>query len=763
MSTANPDVVNLVASLVNNAPGKLLPAHKRYALSQIADGQSLRLSSDEFTKAAAGGVSPDALAADKAGEAMAKVVGIDPPPMPNPMAMGQEAFQNASASGTVAGTPQGTTLSPQGQPGTVAPATATAQPGPSNPPPNTYFDTSKGVSVYDPNYHGPYAAFPGSWEKTMGPEAPAQSESTTALQTGEMPEHKFAPLDQGRIDEAWNQFDRAMATMPTRPKPHQLPEVGMTQLLAMVAAGIIDPQAGAIIGKAIFEAPVMAKQLMDKEDDQFYEDSVNAWKNNTQRLLGAAQSVERSEISKQKNLQGTYDMEFERDSKLFNDREKRADLNARSARNKMADRLRNLDSKIYEGKLSADQVGEINKTRNQIQAFLNSDMPMYDEKGEPTPGYLKLQQDIDESESRIAKNEATVTRIQAATGLDQEKVYRMQQLLPYEMDKMAAQTAGYNADVTRKIYDAMLIGARIDDIYFRQQLATDKFRLDKTKASMQAVEGLLKARRTDRDNLAKEATKAREKADKLAMDYPPDPKTGKSIMQEEIDANRKLAEERQAEVDKLDGPNGSIDTLSKLHETLRKGIESIEAPQSKQTSPSYQQVSNQVQSQGGQGRKGLPATVRYNNPGAQYPGPSSKRFGSTGTEIIGGGHKIAVFPSVVHGGAAQFDLLARSYAGMTLRSAIRRWSGNNSADSYVSGVSRATGISPDTVITKELLNSPKGIALAKAMARHETGHDYPMTDQQWQGAQEMAFGKVQANRTPRGRHPSDIAYDAGDK
>ena len=62
-----------------------------------------------------------------------------------------------------------------------------------------------------------------------------------------------------------------------------------------------------------------------------------------------------------------------------------------------------------------------------------------------------------------------------------------------------------------------------------------------------------------------------------------------------------------------------------------------------------------------------PASIRYNNPGAQYPGPSARRFGSVGTEIIGGGHKIAVFDDPVKGAAAQFDLLNRGYAGMTLR------------------------------------------------------------------------------------------------
>ena len=71
-----------------------------------------------------------------------------------------------------------------------------------------------------------------------------------------------------------------------------------------------------------------------------------------------------------------------------------------------------------------------------------------------------------------------------------------------------------------------------------------------------------------------------------------------------------------------------------------------------------------------------PASLRYNNPGAQYPGPSARRFGSVGTETIGGGHKIAVFDDPVNGAAAQFDLLLRSYAGLpsspALPSSVRK-------------------------------------------------------------------------------------------
>jgi hypothetical protein len=60
----------------------------------------------------------------------------------------------------------------------------------------------------------------------------------------------------------------------------------------------------------------------------------------------------------------------------------------------------------------------------------------------------------------------------------------------------------------------------------------------------------------------------------------------------------------------------------------------------------------------------IPASIRYNNPGAQYPGASASAFGSTGFGIIGGGHKIARFDDPESGAAAQFDLLNRRYAGM---------------------------------------------------------------------------------------------------
>jgi len=139
------------------------------------------------------------------------------------------------------------------------------------------------------------------------------------------------------------------------------------------------------------------------------------------------------------------------------------------------------------------------------------------------------------------------------------------------------------------------------------------------------------------------------------------------------------------------------------------------------------------------GQKG-PASIRYNNPGAMYPGPSSKKFGSTETETIGGGHKIAVFPDAVSGAAAQIDLLHRNYTGKTLQSAITKWSGGNDVPTYLKVIQKETGLSPDTILTPELIEDPKvGIAIARAMALQEAGKSYPLSDDQWLEAHKKAF------------------------
>lgn len=137
----------------------------------------------------------------------------------------------------------------------------------------------------------------------------------------------------------------------------------------------------------------------------------------------------------------------------------------------------------------------------------------------------------------------------------------------------------------------------------------------------------------------------------------------------------------------------------------------------------------------------IPAAIRYNNPGAMYPGPSSRRFGSTGYGVIGGGHKIAQFGDPISGAAAQFDLLKNSYAGMPLNALIKKWSGGNSSGPYADFVAKRLGITPDAVITAELLRNPDfGVKLAQAKSQWETGGKFPLDEAGWREAHSRAYG-----------------------
>lgn len=139
-------------------------------------------------------------------------------------------------------------------------------------------------------------------------------------------------------------------------------------------------------------------------------------------------------------------------------------------------------------------------------------------------------------------------------------------------------------------------------------------------------------------------------------------------------------------------------------------------------------------------KKTGPAAIRFNNPGAMYPGPSSEKFGAVATETIGGGHKIAVFPDAESGAAAQFDLLDRSYTGKTLKDAISKWSGGNDVSTYLAVIEKDTGIKGGTVLTKDMVRDPLfAIPLARAMARQESGKEYPLTEAQWRAAHSRAF------------------------
>lgn len=139
-----------------------------------------------------------------------------------------------------------------------------------------------------------------------------------------------------------------------------------------------------------------------------------------------------------------------------------------------------------------------------------------------------------------------------------------------------------------------------------------------------------------------------------------------------------------------------------------------------------------------------PASIRNNNPGAMYPGWAAKKFGSTSHEVLrskDGVHKIATFPTSIHGAAAQFCLLAsKNYTGRTLRDAITKWCGGYSAGVYLGVLEKNAGVTADTILTAEMIHDPQfSIPLARAMALQEAGRQYPMTLDEWQAAHEMAF------------------------
>lgn len=140
----------------------------------------------------------------------------------------------------------------------------------------------------------------------------------------------------------------------------------------------------------------------------------------------------------------------------------------------------------------------------------------------------------------------------------------------------------------------------------------------------------------------------------------------------------------------------------------------------------------------------IPASIRHNNPGCMWPGPSSEKFGAETHETLRDKqrNKIAHFPDPVSGAAAQFDLLNRVYVGRSIKDALATWGGGNYADEYTAVVCKRTGLKPDDRLTASYLKDPKtGVKFAKAMAFHETGYEYPLTDKQWKEAHAEVFGE----------------------
>lgn len=141
-------------------------------------------------------------------------------------------------------------------------------------------------------------------------------------------------------------------------------------------------------------------------------------------------------------------------------------------------------------------------------------------------------------------------------------------------------------------------------------------------------------------------------------------------------------------------------------------------------------------------RKHDVASIRYNNPGAQWPGPVSKRFNQERSVTLrdGQGNKIAVFHDSVDGAAAQMVLLAEKYAGKTLENAIAQWSGGNSVGSYLKVIRSHMAIERDAMLTHAMLRDRFFmVPFARAMAQHEAGKPYPMDEDWWHVAFDQAF------------------------
>ena len=152
-----------------------------------------------------------------------------------------------------------------------------------------------------------------------------------------------------------------------------------------------------------------------------------------------------------------------------------------------------------------------------------------------------------------------------------------------------------------------------------------------------------------------------------------------------------------------------------------------------------------------------PASIRHKNPGAMYPGRASRAFGGHKHSIIGGGHKIATFPTHVDGAAALFYLLSTSkyYRGKTLAEAIATWSGGNHVNAYLNTIESRAGI-PRTVFLDDdfLGDTRRMVLLAKAMAYHEAGKVYPLSDDGWVEGFSKSLSKINGEPVEIGKPES---------
>jgi hypothetical protein len=119
---------------------------------------------------------------------------------------------------------------------------------------------------------------------------------------------------------------------------------------------------------------------------------------------------------------------------------------------------------------------------------------------------------------------------------------------------------------------------------------------------------------------------------------------------------------------------------------------------------------------------GRTAPTRYNNPGGAYPKSGLERYGMKGYGIIGGGHKIALYPSPAHGVAANIaHLRTMPITGKTLGQARYYWVNGNFAGSM-----DMPGMNANQIITPELLADQTWLAQWMVTTARLEGYKGPL-------------------------------------
>jgi hypothetical protein len=91
---------------------------------------------------------------------------------------------------------------------------------------------------------------------------------------------------------------------------------------------------------------------------------------------------------------------------------------------------------------------------------------------------------------------------------------------------------------------------------------------------------------------------------------------------------------------------------------------------------------------------------RNNNPGDIEWGRFTQAHGATC-----GDPRFAVFPFWTDGFAAMRALLLSAYVGLTVEAALNKWAPpiENTTNSYIKNVCEWTGLTPETVLTAEII------------------------------------------------------------